>query len=416
MRVAIFTDTFLPQVNGVTNTLKRMGDYFESQDIDYIFITPDQKSAGTPDYKQEKFFSYPLLVYPECRLTLPNMVRLTKKLDKFKPDIIMAMTEFSMGLAALNYAKKRQLPLVSNYSTNFTTILNSYRFQILEKALERYLVWFHNEANLTVTPSSVSQEYLKSIGIRQTALFVRGVDCAIFNSNHRSEKCRKELGIAGKLALLYVGRLSPEKDLDILSKAMVRLNEKYHDRIVLVVTGDGPMAEELKKTMPDNVVFTGYKKGTALAQIYASCDLFAFPSSFETFGNVVLEAMASGLPVVGVNQGGVRGLVNHGTTGYLANPKDNESFAAMIEKLIESDYDRFAFGENGRRLARTKSWNRVLDDLMVVFGEVTTAVHTSNQKPESAITVPLDMAALTGIPSGRLSERQGWIPESGERL
>lgn len=373
MRVAIFTDTFLPQVNGVTNTLKRMGDYFESNSIAYLFITPDQKCENAIPYKRETCFSTPLLVYPECRFTLPNMGKLTKKLDEFQPDIIMAMTEFSMGLAALNYAKKRRIPVVSNYSTNFTTIFNSYRFQILERTLEKYLAWFHNEANLTVTPSTQAQDYLHRIGVNNTALFTRGVDCQRYSPLWRDDNLRLELGLKGKLVLLYVGRLSPEKDLDILKKAMERLNEKYAQRIALIITGDGPMAAELKKTMPDNVIFTGYKKDEELATIYASCDLFAFPSSFETFGNVVLEAMASGLPVVGVDQGGVKGLVNHGKTGYLAKSRDHESFAFWLEKLIEDDYNRFAFGENGRRHARSKSWDRIFDELMGDLEEVAAA-------------------------------------------
>jgi len=367
MRIAIFTDTFLPQVNGVTNTLGRMGEYLESKGIAYIFITPDQKKEGTLPYNMEAFFSYPLFIYPECRFALPNMLRLTKRLDAFQPDVILTMTEFNMGLAGLNYGKKRKIPVVTNYSTNFGTILNSYKLHVLGNALEKYLAWFHNEADLTLTPSVESQEKLEKMGVIHTALFERGIDFERFDPKHRNSQYRQEAGIDDKLVLLYVGRLSPEKDLDILRDAMDRLNTEYRDQIALVMTGDGPMCAELKKSMPSNVLFTGYKKGRELAEIYASCDVFAFPSSFETFGNVVLEAFASGLPVVGVAEGGVKGLIRHGENGYLANPRDVDSFSACIEKIITNEFLRKRFGINGRAYAQTKSWQAVFDDLMTTF-------------------------------------------------
>lgn len=148
---------------------------------------------------------------------------------------------------------------------------------------------------------------------------------------------------------------------------MFKLNKSYKDKIALIVTGEGPMKSELEQTMPDNVIFTGYKKGVELAEIYASCDIFAFPSSFETFGNVVLEASASGLPVVGVKEGGVLELIDHGKTGYLANPGDPEDFAFFLEKLIVAVGLRKLFGINGRNYAKTKSWNSVFSTLIEIF-------------------------------------------------
>lgn len=370
MRIAIFTDTFLPQVNGVTNTLGRMGEYLESKGIAYIFITPDQKKEGILPYNTESFFSYPLFIYPECRFAVPNMLRLNKRLDAFQPDVILSMTEFNMGLAGLAYGKKRKIPVVTNYSTNFGTILNSYNLNILGNALEKYLAWFHNEADMTLTPSVESQKKLENMGVFKTALFERGIDFERFDPGHRNIQYRQEAGIDDKLVLLYVGRLSPEKDLDILRDAMYRLNDKYQDQIALVITGEGPMSAELKKSMPANVLFTGYKKGKELAEIYASCDIFAFPSSFETFGNVVLEAFASGLPVVGVAEGGVKGLIKHGENGYLAEPRDVDSFVACVEKVITNEFLRKRFGTNGRAYAKTNSWPAVFDNLMDIFNSL----------------------------------------------
>ncbi len=225
MRIAIFTDTFLPQVNGVTNTLRRLGDYLKSRNIEYIFITPEQKNEGAIPYNMETFFSSPFVLYPECRFTLPNMFRLNKRMDTFKPDLIFTMTEFTMGLSGLMYGKKHKIPVVSNYSTHFGTILKSYKLGVLEKPLEKYLTWFHNEADLTVTPSEESKEVLKDMGVLQTEIFGRGIDFDRFAPNHRNRSLREELGIDDKLVLLYVGRVSSEKDLDVLRDAMHRLNE-----------------------------------------------------------------------------------------------------------------------------------------------------------------------------------------------
>ena len=369
MRIAVFTDTFLPQVNGVTNTLRCLGNYLEAEGMEYIFITPEQKQKNeqTLLYNMESFFSTPFILYPECRFTLPNMLRLNKIMGDFHPDIIFLMTEFSMGLSGLSYGKRHGIPVISNYSTNFTTIIRQYKLGVLEKALDNYLRWFHNEADQCVTPSRESRKELEKFGVKEISIFSRGIDFDNFSPEKRNNDFRRIYGVGDKILLLYVGRLSLEKDLAVLRDSMFKLNESYKDKIALIVTGEGPMRSELEQTMPDNVIFTGYKKGVELAEIYASCDIFAFPSSFETFGNVVLEASASGLPVVGVNEGGVLELIDHGKTGYLANPRDPESFAAFLGKLIVEEELRNNFGVNGRNYAKTKSWNTVFSNLIEIF-------------------------------------------------
>ena len=369
MRIAVFTDTFLPQVNGVTNTLRCLGNYLEAEGIEYIFITPEQKQKTEQilPYNMESFFSTPFILYPECRFTLPNMLRLNRVIGDFQPDIIFLMTEFSMGLSGLIYGKKHGIPVISNYSTNFTTIIRQYKFGVLEKALDNYLRWFHNEADLCVTPSKESGKELEKFGVNEISIFSRGIDFDNFSPEKRNSDFKKIYGVEDKILLLYVGRLSMEKDLAVLRDSMFKLNELYKDKIALIVTGEGPMKSELEQTMPDNVIFTGYKKGAELAEIYASCDIFAFPSSFETFGNVVLEASASGLPVVGVKEGGVLELIDHGKTGYLANPRDPEDFAFFLEKLIVEVGLRKLFGINGRNYAKTKSWNAVFSTLIEIF-------------------------------------------------
>ncbi len=354
----------------MTNTLRRLGDYLEKIGAEYIFIIPDQKSDQRIPYSIESFFSTSFILYPECRFALPNMLRLGRKMDQFQPDVILVMTEFAIGLAGIIYGKKHDIPIVSNYSTNFGTILKSYGLGVFEKPMDKYLSWFHNEADLTVTPSKESEKVLHRFGVKRTSIFGRGIDYELFSPAYYSNTIRKELNVDKKIALLYVGRLSPEKDLAILREAMIRLNHKYHDQIALIVTGDGPMKEELKKTMPDNVVFTGYKKGEELSRIYASADIFAFPSSFETFGNVVLESMASGTCAVGVDAGGVLNIIEHGKTGYLAHAKDVDSFTYYLEQLINNELDRKRFAQNARTYAKTRSWDTIFGRLLRTIADI----------------------------------------------
>jgi len=367
MKIAIFTDTFYPQVNGVANTLKKLGDYLTESGNPYIFISPKTKHEHRIPYNMLSFFSIPFVLYPECSFTLVDRDLLNRQLDSFKPDVIFLMTEFNVGLTGLKYAKSRNLPVISNYSTNFASILHSYHLGLFEPVLNSYLKWFHNASDLTLTPSEPSRLILSRLKVKRTEIFGRGIDTHMFNPAKRSQAFRDSTGFEDRILLLYVGRLSAEKDLDLLRTTMFQLNHKYYDQIALVITGDGPMKVELEETMPDNVIFTGYKKGNDLAEVYASCDIFTFPSPFETFGNVVLEAFASGLCVLGVNEGGVMNLIDHGENGYLAKSKDVNDFSYHLEKLILESKKREVFARNAMLFVQTKSWENIFNQLMDVF-------------------------------------------------
>ncbi len=370
MNIAIFSDTFLPEINGVTKTLSRFGDYLESHNINYLFITPNQVGSDEVPYNCIHFFSTPLIFYPECRFSIPNNIRLATVLKDFKPDIIHLMTEFNLGFAGLQYAKKNHIPVISNYSTNFDTIFAQYHFQILSKPLKKYLSWFHSEANLTVTPSNDSKEVLHNMGVDHVKLFQRGIDTSKFSPALRDDDLRRKLGLTNRIALLYVGRISAEKDLHLLAAMMEDLNPLYKERITLVLAGDGPMKAELEERLPSNTVFTGFVSGRDLSRLYASCDIFVFPSSFETFGNVVLEAFASGLPVIGVNEGAVRELIDHEKDGLIAKAHDSESFSSAVESLIENDLLRYQYGFKARKKALNYSWDAVFEILLDYYKDL----------------------------------------------
>ncbi|HAX74110.1 MAG TPA: glycosyltransferase family 1 protein [Firmicutes bacterium] len=369
MKVAIFTDTYLPQVNGVSQTIKRMTQYYRTKNIPYIIISPEC-FVDEAQPSNVSFLSVPLLIYPECRITFPNMFRLNRILHAFKPTLIQCMTEFNLGLCGLWYAKKYNIPSVSNYSTNFDQYLNYYHLKSMNGPLWSYLRWFHNQHALTLCPSNVTKQYLLDNGVQDISIFTRGVDLKQFSPTFRDSNLRKELGISDKIALLYVGRLAPEKNLDVLRQSFEALLQQFKERIVLIVTGDGPLMNEMVATFPKETIFTGYKTGADLSKLYASCDLFVFPSQTETLGNVVLEANASGLPVVGVNAGGVANLITNQLNGYLAKPNDIESFTNCVKKLITNDVLRFSMSMQGVEFAKRQDWTQILDELVTLQYQV----------------------------------------------
>ena len=371
MKVAVFTDTFLPQINGVTNTLVKMIQYFEKHDIDYMIFAPEHDQEDSRGLKKvERFFSIKFFLYPECRVSLPNFFRVKNTLLNYKPDVIHLMTEFSMGLAGLYYGKKYHIPILSNYTTHFAQYLQYYNLQSFERNIWHYMKWFHNQSQYTLCASTDTESILHQEGIKDTAIFTRGVDQEIFSPRLRSTALRKELGIHEKTVLLYVGRVSVEKELDILFDAYQSLVKRYKEQIALIVTGDGPELEKYKKSFGDQVIFTGYKKGEELGSIYASSDLFVFPSSTETFGNVVLEAMAAGIPAVAPQAGGVKDIIKNRENGLFFNPGEAKDLEKKVESLLEDTKLYQEMKEGARLTAQRRGWESVFAQLVNIYQEV----------------------------------------------
>jgi glycosyltransferase involved in cell wall biosynthesis len=377
MRVAVFTDTFLPQINGVTNTLKKLVEYFDNANIEYLIFAPDSYTEVDGDYNIQRFLSFKFFMYPECRFTLPNVQRIKNSLIQFKPDIIHIMTEFSMGVTGLSYGKKLGIPTVSNYTTNFAQYMKYYNLDILEGAAWNYMRWFHNQNDMTLCPSEETRRLLKNNGIHNTDIFSRGIDFNSFKPELRSSELRRNLGVENKIVLLYVGRVAPEKDIDVLYKAYIELKAQYKNCIELIITGDGPELSKYKKLFTDSTIFTGYKKGRELAEIYASSDIFVFPSPTETFGNVVLEAMASGLPVVVPNSGGVKDIVSDRVNGLLFKPGEYKDLEKKVTELLEEEDLSNYLRSNGRKTALQRSWNSICKDLIQIYNEM---IYMRNQK------------------------------------
>ncbi|MDF2594788.1 MAG: glycosyltransferase [Clostridia bacterium] len=381
MRVALFTDTFLPQINGVTNTLVKMLEYFNKHGIDYIVFAPEHGVANLNDIEKiERFFSIKFFLYPECRISFPNLFRIKKTLLDYKPDVIHLMTEFSMGLSGLYYGKKYHIPTLSNYTTHFPQYLQYYNLKVFEKNAWDYMNWFHNQNEYTLCASTDTKALLNSEGIERTALFTRGVDTAHFTPLLRSDALRKVFGVQDKKVLLYVGRISIEKELDVLLKAYEKIYKQYKDQIALIITGDGPELERYKKLFPPHTIFTGYKKGEELSLIYASSDLFVFPSSTETFGNVVLEAMASGLAVIAPNKGGVKDMISHEKNGLFFEAGDAADFGDKIARVLEDEHLYQSMRQQARITALTRGWDKVLGQLINIYKRASTAALNTYKK------------------------------------
>ena len=308
-------------------------------------------------------------VYPELKIPLPSYKEMAKELDDFKPDLIHLATPIVIGMCGLKYAKDNGIPFVASYHTNLSQYLKYYKFKILESILWKYFNWIHNQCEANYCPSKATLQLLRRKGIRNLEIWDRGVDCTEFSPNYRNECLRKKLAGDKKLILLYVGRLAHEKNLDVLINTMKRINKQLKD-VCLVMTGDGPAREELQEISPENVVFTGYKSGLELSEIYASADIFVFPSTTETFGNVVLEAMASGLPVVAPMAGGIKDNLINGYNGIACKPKNAGDMTRAVVRLAEDRSYRQLLAVQARKYAQQKSWKGVFDKLIDSYQRV----------------------------------------------
>ncbi|ULO05815.1 glycosyltransferase family 1 protein [Paenibacillus sp. 19GGS1-52] len=377
MRLALFTDTFLPQTNGVARTLYRLTEHLNHRGIEHLLFTP--KSAPEDSYADpvRPIASIPFFLYPECRLALPSMTSIQNELKIFKPDLLHLATPFNIGLSGLRYAHNHNLPHVVSYHTHFDRYLEYYRMKRLLPLYWKFMKWFHSSCDATLAPSHETLDSLRLQGFSRLKLWSRGIDCHLYSPQKRSLEVRARYGITAPLLLLYVGRIAPEKDISTLALTMQKLPESMQSQVHWLIVGDGPLLPELRAQAPSNVTFTGYKHGEELAELYASADLFVFPSSTETFGNVVLEAMASGLPVLAADAGGVRDLVVPGDSGIMVEPRSPEALVHAICTWGNQPVQLAAMGHEGRRLALGRSWASIFDRLIEDYEEVIEDRHTA---------------------------------------
>lgn len=369
MRLALFTDTYVPDTNGVAGTLHRLSNQLNRKGIEHLLLTPQSVIEGNHAAPARSVTNIPFFLYPECRIALPNRRSIHQELKAFQPDLLHIATPFNMGLLGLRYALKHQLPHVISYHTHFDRYLEYYRLNSIIPLYWKYIQWFHRACDSTLAPSQETLNSLQSKGIQRLKLWSRGIDCSLYSPDKRSSDIRTRYNITAPLTLLYVGRIAPEKDIATLTLAMQQLPEHMQSRVHWIIVGDGPLLPKMRTQSPPNVTFTGYLHGEELAVMYASADLFVFPSSTETFGNVVLEAMASGLPVLAANGGGVKDLVAHHRSGVLVEP--GRADALIREICLWGDHMEQLrhMGIEGRKLAEKRSWDHIFDGLIGDYEE-----------------------------------------------
>lgn len=381
LKIAIFSDTCFPQVNGVALSLKRLTDHLEKRKIQFEIFTPEINDA--PSYPNiNQFFSLPFLLYPECRTVIANPQKIKAKLQQFQPDIIHIATPYMMGLYGLFSAKSLKIPVVSSYHTHFDQYLKYYKTPWLLPLLWKYLRWFHDATDRTFVPTKETKKKLEDLGFQSLRIWSRGVDSFKFHPFFDSYEVRRKYHITQKFVLLYVGRFAPEKDLKTLNNIIDQFPSPYKENIHWLLVGDGPNFQEWKKKMGilDNITLTGYLKGADLAEMYASADLFIFPSSTETFGNVVLESLSSGTPAIVANEGGVKEIVQHNITGKICKKKNEHEFISGIIELLRKEDLRHNMGKAAREYALQQSWESILDGLIEEYRNVLEEKQLQKQK------------------------------------
>lgn len=366
MKIALFTDTFPPDVNGVAKTLERWVRYLEKRGAECKVFAPQKDGSDTyGSMSVERFYSIPFALYPECRFTIPNPVHLSKAFKQFQPSLVHVATPFNLGLLGNHYARKHKVPLVASYHTNFDQYLQFYNIQWLEPLYWRYMNWFHQPCRKVYVPSATTLGHIGAKGLANLEVWSRGIDTERFRPHVDKHEVLSAYGIdPGKFIILYVGRIAAEKNIDVFMNVIDALPQHIHENSHIILAGDGPLlpslAEQYKR---DNMTFTGYVQGKPLADLFAAADVFLFPSEHETFGNVVLEAMASGTPVIGAASGGVRDIVQDGVTGYLRPPGDIAGFVRSVDALFGNVELRRTLALNGRQYSLQQSWDAIFDRL-----------------------------------------------------
>jgi glycosyltransferase involved in cell wall biosynthesis len=371
LRLALFTDTALPQLNGVTRTLDRLVRTVRARGGEVLTLTTTELDVAE-DPTVRRFPSVPFWAYPQLRVAVPRMSEAMRELRAFEPTLVHTATPFGVGLAGRAAARRLGVPFVSSYHTSFSAYAEFYGLGLLAAPGWHYLRWFHNSGLRTYCPTRAVQRELESHGLRNTRLWGRGVDTARFSPRYRSSAFREaRLGAdADTIVIAYVGRLAAEKGLDLAIDAMRSTNERTHRPLVFAFAGDGPHAAACRANAPGRSVFLGRLESEELATFYASADLFVFPSRTDTFGNVLLEAMASGLPVVAADAAPTRELLRGGDSGVLVDAEHPTPMADALLALAGDTERRVALATRGLSTALQHSWDAVFDLLLRSYADV----------------------------------------------
>lgn len=372
LKVALFTGNYNHIKDGVSLTLNRLVRFLLSNNVDVRIYGPTVENP--PMEHAGELFAVPSISAPgrdEYRVSLffPEAMKLD--LEQFKPDLIHVATPDFLGLSALKFARKRNIPLVSSYHTHFPSYLKYYNLEMLEPFLWKYLNWYYNNCQKLFVPSKSMMKWLMAKGLNseQLCLWTRGVETDLFNPSKRDDAYRKSLGFSEEeVVISFVSRIVWEKDVRTVIDTC-RILLKLNPKVKFLIGGDGPAKQAMQKELPE-AVYVGYLVGESLAKLYASSDIFLFPSDTETFGNVTLEAMACGVPAVVSDSVGGNSIVLNGETGYITTPRNPGAFAKCLFTLC-SDHDlRKKMSKNARERAQSFEWDAIMNGLLSDYHKV----------------------------------------------
>lgn len=362
--IALITETFPPEINGVATTLGRLVDGLRARGHRLQLVRPRQSSDDGRKSDDQLLLTrgWSLPGYPGLQWGQSSLHKLLRRWKRQRPDVLYIATEGPLGLSALRAARRLQIPVVSGFHTNFQQYTGHYGIALLTRALTNYLRWFHNRSQMTLVPSTSQLIELQRRGFERLELLARGVDGQLFHPAKRCNELRLSWGLAeSDIAILHVGRLAAEKNLALLVKSFRILQQAHpQQRLKLILVGDGPQRASLQQQLPE-AVFCGLQRGEALATHYASGDLFVFPSLSETFGNVVLEALASGLGVVAFDRAAAAQHIRHGHNGVLAATEDQQGFIEAASWLLEEPENLRRVRLNARQHGARQGWPAIVE-------------------------------------------------------
>ncbi|HEY8197337.1 MAG TPA: glycosyltransferase family 1 protein [Gemmatimonadales bacterium] len=382
MRVLYCTDTYPPQLNGVSVVTSLSVEGLTRRGWECAVVAPRYPDAeavwgeqpGSGDRSVEVFSvpSVSLPRYREVRLSLPRPGSIHDLIKRFKPDLVHCATEFGVGRMGQIAAARAGVPLVSSYHTDFARYADAYGTSWLRGAVTSYLGRFHRRSRRVFTPSTISRQDLLRLDVANVEVWGRGVDAELFHPGRRSQAMRAALGMGSRFTFLYVGRLAPEKRAEQIIHAFRLANETLPRGVIhLIMAGTGPCEAELRAAAPPGVTFLGFlDRRSRLPDLYANCDAFVFASVTETLGLVVLEAMASALPVVAAPAGGVRDHLRDGRNGLAYTAGDVGAMARAMVRLAEDWRLTHRLGQGARRTAEALTWERELNRLDSSYREV----------------------------------------------
>lgn len=362
LRIALVTETYPPEINGVAITLGRMVDGLLKRQHAIHVIRPrqgkDDAAKVAERFTESLVHGMPIPGYPELKSGLPAKRKLLQLWRQQRPDIVHVATEGPLGWSACSAAKQLNIPVCSDFHTNFHNYSQHYGLGWLKKPIGAYLRHFHNRTRCTLVPTSALQASLSQEGYRDVHVVSRGIDTALFHPDKRSMALRRHWGVEDDaLVAILVSRLAAEKNLPLVIQTFEQI-QSIHQTARLVMVGDGPARTALQEKFPQ-IIFAGMRSGEDLARHYASADMFLYPSITETYGNVTMEAMASGLAVLAYDYAAAREHIQHEINGLVAPFDDSDAFISLAKGMAHDAERLWRMRRNARASVEHLTWEKI---------------------------------------------------------